>query len=603
MEIYGEDCGSGLSAFFFAKRQAAGGHTPWLLRESKGDLFGAVFFGNSLMGIALLTRDDVILEANQVWCDFLGYPRDELIGKHLSVFIHPEDTDIDAEQCEALLQGVIKSYVVERRYLRKDGTALWGRLNICGVRDRQGVLLCKLAILEDITPLKDREMEAAVLWQIYSSLLHVLEGAFLSSPAAAVAGSFHPLPLRQKRGEWLEMLAEQVIKAVCRFVPAKGGAYFGYDEPNESLCFVGAAGIAEASRSAFAGRRFRLGEEQGIVGLVAGAKKPLYVPDFAADPRWLAVGEEFRSGYFAPLVYKERLFGVIAFFSDRIDGFTPGERAFIDSLSPHISAVWENVRLFESVYEVCGMDRSGQEQLLHVKKMEAIGRLAGGIAHALNNQLTVIQASVDLQLPHISRCSPLYNSLLRIRKAAWNAANLARQLMLFGQSQPQFKVVLDLNQCLLELREMLQRICGEDVAVRFDLAGDLLPVMGDAANIDQVIINLVLNARDAMPEGGTITIKTENVKITVPSSSGESAFRDFVCLAVSDTGTGIDEELISFIFEPFFTTKRPGEGAGLGLSVAYGIVKAHGGWINVKTKVGSGTTFEVLLPAVGQERR
>jgi len=190
------------------------------------------------------------------------------------------------------------------------------------------------------------------------------------------------------------------------------------------------------------------------------------------------------------------------------------------------------------------------------------------------------------------------------RRREWRSANLARQLMLFGRKHPQFRVALDLNSNLEELREMLERLIGEDITIRFELSGDLRPIMADAANIDQVIINLVLNARDAMSGGGTITIKTENVQIAEPCFPLEqNAPRQgvFVCLTVSDTGTGMDGDVMSHIFEPFFTTKEPGKGTGLGLSVAYGIIKAHDGWINVKSNVGSGTTFEVLLPALGPE--
>lgn len=575
----------------------------WLLRESR-ELFRSIFFDNSIIGMALLSVNDIILEANQVWCDFLGCTREELIGEHFSAFIHPDDMGLDAGPQEALLRGVIRDYVVEKRYLRRDGGTFWGRMNVSALRDKQGRLRCKLAILEDITPLKVKESEIAAQRCIYDTMLGVLAKVFQipSSPTGGTSQAANNA-LYLHEVEWEEMVADEVIRVACCFATAGGGAYFGYNEAGQSLSLVSATGISANARSALAGHSFALGEEEGIVGLVAVTKKPFYLNDASADPRWTFTDPNIRSCYFAPLYYRERLFGVFVLFSDRIDGFTHEQRILADAISFYISAALETARLFASVRDICKMLDAGQEQLLHAQKMEAVGRLAGGIAHALNNQLTVIQASVDLQLPHISRCSPLYRSFLKIRKAAWNSANLARQLMLFGQKHPQFRVILDLNGCLQELREMLERLCGENVVIRFELSGDLRPIMADAANIDQVIINLVLNARDAMPEGGTITIRTENVRIPVPSPYGQNTVekKDFVCLSVSDTGTGIEENMISCIFEPFFTTKEPGDGAGLGLSVAYGIVKAHGGWINVRTKVGSGTIFEVLLPALDPE--
>ena len=210
--------------------------------------------------------------------------------------------------------------------------------------------------------------------------------------------------------------------------------------------------------------------------------------------------------------------------------------------------------------------------------------------------MTVIYVCVDLYLARLSKDNPLRRALLKIRNSAQVSANLTRQMLLFGRKSPLFKIHLDLNRNLEELEEMLLRLVGEEIAIRLDACPDLWPVNADASNIEQVIINLAINARDAMPEGGAITIETKNVYMEHPGQSGHAP--RFVCLSVADTGAGIDEADLPHIFEPFFTTKEQGEGAGLGLSVAYGIVQAHNGWIEVDSAPGQGSTFRFFLPAL-----
>jgi signal transduction histidine kinase len=233
---------------------------------------------------------------------------------------------------------------------------------------------------------------------------------------------------------------------------------------------------------------------------------------------------------------------------------------------------------------------------LQAQKMEAIGQLAGGVAHELNNQLAVIRGSVDLSKNIAPENSVLSKSFQRIILSTEKSASLIRHLMLFGRRHPQFKVRLDLNDQIRGLQSILERLAGDDVAICLDLAPDLWPVRADAVNIEQVIINVAGNAREAMPGGGVITIRTGNAvfdQTTAPPCGGHSG--SFVCLTVSDTGTGIEEQHLDRIFEPFFTTKGVGEGPGLGLAVAYGIVDAHGGWIDVTSVTGAGSTFKIYL--------
>ncbi|HHL40320.1 MAG TPA: hybrid sensor histidine kinase/response regulator [Deltaproteobacteria bacterium] len=238
-------------------------------------------------------------------------------------------------------------------------------------------------------------------------------------------------------------------------------------------------------------------------------------------------------------------------------------------------------------------------QLLHAQKMDAVGTLAGGVAHDFNNLLTTIHGVAELMRARIGDGDPACQDLDTILKAARRAASLTKQLLIFSRKQPIEFAPVDLNGIVDDMLKMLGRLIGEDIAVETDLEPELWAVSADSGNMEQVIMNLAVNARDAMPEGGSIRIRTCNVKLDAASSRAIPYSRPgaFVCLRVEDTGRGMERSLLPRIFEPYFTTKEVGRGAGLGLSVVYGIVKRHNGWINVESEPGRGSLFSIYLPA------
>ena len=246
-----------------------------------------------------------------------------------------------------------------------------------------------------------------------------------------------------------------------------------------------------------------------------------------------------------------------------------------------------------------------QAQLIQAQKMESIGTLAGGVAHDFNNLLTTIQGYAQLAMMSLKESDPFYENFKEIRQASVRAANLTRQLLLFSRQQAMDLNLINLNATVGNLMKMLRRLIGEDITIQTDLDPNLWMNMADAGNMEQVIMNLVVNARDAMPEGKNITIKTENVDIDEGYCETYKYAHPgkFVCLSVEDTGVGMDKEIIQHIFDPFFTTKGPGKGTGLGLSVVYGIVKQHEGWINVYSEPGRGSVFKVYLPASSVESK
>ncbi|MDX1632887.1 MAG: PAS domain S-box protein, partial [Thermoanaerobaculia bacterium] len=245
--------------------------------------------------------------------------------------------------------------------------------------------------------------------------------------------------------------------------------------------------------------------------------------------------------------------------------------------------------------------RSLERQLREAQKMEAVGRLAGGIAHDFNNLLTVIRSQADLVLMDLGVSNPVAEDMQLIRESADRAARLTRQLLAFSREQVLEPRVVDLNEMLRSMGDLLERTLGEQVRIRTDFEEGLNPIRVDPAQLEQVVVNLAVNARDAMPEGGTLTLSTDTEAWPVgdgDSSTGEDGEESRVVkLEVSDTGVGMDQETMARIFEPFFTTKRDSGGTGLGLATSYGIVRQSGGTIEVNSEPGSGSTFVLRFPA------
>ena len=275
------------------------------------------------------------------------------------------------------------------------------------------------------------------------------------------------------------------------------------------------------------------------------------------------------------------------------------------SVEANIRAVRDadgRVLYFESSVEDITERLNLEAQLRHSQKMESIGQLAAGVAHDFNNVLTIIKGHADLLLARDNLPADYSGSLERISSAADRAANLTRQLLTFSRRQVMQPNVLGLNDVIHNVARMLERTLGENIALRFDLASDLPPIYGDAGMLEQTIMNLAVNARDAMPKVGEFFIGSTATEVP-PShaqQNPEARVGRFVCLTVADTGVGMDAQVLSRIFEPFFTTKDVGKGTGLGLATVYGITKLHRGWIEVSSEVNKGSAFKIFLPATSK---
>ncbi|MEX0892806.1 MAG: ATP-binding protein [Gemmatimonadota bacterium] len=247
-----------------------------------------------------------------------------------------------------------------------------------------------------------------------------------------------------------------------------------------------------------------------------------------------------------------------------------------------------------------GLDREDMKdtaaQLRQAQKMEAIGRLAGGIAHDFNNLITAMRGHAQFLVEDLAEDDPSRTDAIEIRHAADRAAKLTRQLLAFGRRQDVEPEEIDLNLVIREMAGLLRRVIREDIHLELELQEDVWPVRMDASHIEQVLMNLVVNARDALPEGGSIRVRTCNVTDDGLVSAGERPLGPCAAVEVEDDGLGMAEATRERMFEPFFTTKPEGEGTGLGLSTVYGIVRQTGGRVAVESRPGKGTLLRVLLP-------
>jgi GAF domain-containing protein/ActR/RegA family two-component response regulator len=343
---------------------------------------------------------------------------------------------------------------------------------------------------------------------------------------------------------------------------------------------------------------------EGLTGQVARTGEPLTVLDAAADPRCLPYGREAaaRLGYRAwlgvPIKVGDRVTGVLSAWTRRSAGFSADDLTIVGALASQAAVALENDRLYQELERSYRELTQTQAQLMQSQKMEAIGQLAGGIAHDFNNLLTVITGRTIVALSESPPGSALHRHLELVRQSADRAAALTHQLLAYSRRQVLQPKVLDLNSVIAGVAPMLERLIGEDIELRIVRGEGLWPIRVDPGQIEQVIMNLSLNARDAMPVGGLLLIETANVELgQAPSTMSEPvAEGSYVMLKVEDSGVGMDEETQRRIFEPFFTTKEVGQGTGLGLATVQGVVSQHGGAVRVYSASAKGTTFKIYLP-------
>jgi PAS domain S-box-containing protein len=541
-------------------------------------------FDNATMGIYRSTAEGKLIKANDAFAKMLGYDSaEEVLACDLErdmYFIPGERANLIAEKFPT---GSADG--LEILWKKKDGSKIWVHMNARAVLNDAGRPVFFDTCIHDVTK---RVYAEASLQEANERALKDYEQ--LVERIAA---------LGQTLGNARELTA--IFGALRDFavvsVPCDGLAIALYDQDRQTrhvaYCWTegkefdpkdvsevpvrdGLAGRAIKSRRVLIDNNYQLAL-QGTESVVpAGAQ---------------IAEQTSRSAMAAPMTVMGRTVGCVEVQANQSAGYRQEHATAMRMAASLAGTAVENVTLI-------AREQAKEEQLRQSQKMEAVGQLAGGIAHDFNNLLTAITGYSELTLRDLDPASSSYAKITEVKKAGDRAASLTRQLLAFSRKQILQAKVLDLNTVIPEMEKMLRRLIGENISLQTSLDPQLGQVKADPGQVEQILLNLCVNARDAMPNGGLLTIQTTNVTLSQPYRNQQVFIRagSYVMLSVSDNGCGMDAETQARIFEPFFTTKDLGKGTGLGLSTVYGIVKQSEGTIWVYSEVGRGTTFKIYLP-------
>jgi two-component system cell cycle sensor histidine kinase/response regulator CckA len=604
-------------------------------------------FENAVDGIFRATPDATrFISVNPVMAQMFGYESPAEMVKAVvdiaqQLGVRPERRDEALHRLSE--QGVLENF--EALVRRKDGSQIWTSANVRAVRDGKGEFEYLDGIVQDITGRKHAEKEQARLTAILQATTDMVASAdlkgfvqYINRAGRKMLGlgededvtstripDYHPewatsivtnvgIPAAIERGFWSGETA--LLSRDGREIPLSQ-VIIAHPAPDGTIEYLSTIGrdITERKRTEAAVRE----SEERYRDLVENAHDIIFSHDLLGNYTSVNRAGEQITGYtheeclalnitdtIAPEhVNKARYMMAKKLAGENVTAYEvdllakDGKRIAVEVNTKLVLQDGVPVAVQGIARDVTERKQL-EEQLRQSQKMDAIGQLAGGVAHDFNNLLTAINGYSSLGLQRIEGNPTVKNYLEEIKKAGDRAANLTRQLLAFGRKQILQPLPLSLNDIITDMNKMLRRLIGEDIQLSAKLTPDLKRVKADPGQIEQVLVNLVVNARDAMPKGGSLTIETANAELGREYASTHAGVNAgaFVVLAVSDTGTGMDEEVRRHIFEPFFTTKEKGKGTGLGLSTVYGIVKQSGGNISIYSEPNHGTTFKVYLPAL-----
>jgi len=401
----------------------------------------------------------------------------------------------------------------------------------------------------------------------------------------------------------------ELLNKVCHILVDVGGYPFvwvGFTEQNEekSIYTVTKAGKDDGYLDVVNFTWSETDLDGNPIGKAIWSGEPFLVKDQSGDQKnyvWYkeAVKRGFSSSISLPLLKEGWAFGALNIYATNHHAFTPAEIKLLREMTEDLAFGVITLRTRAEHKTMEEEKNIVEKQLIQAQKMEEVGVLTGGIAHDFNNLLTAILGCADLSLMKIDENNELNEDLKEIHKIARKGADTVRQLLLFSRKHSMEFTTIDLKDVIHDLGKMFDRLIGEDIKLSSDFLSDLWCIRADRGMIEQVMMNLVVNARDAMPSGGCLRIRADNRVLGEEDCihGPQTQVGKYVCLSVSDTGHGIDQQIVQRIFESFFTTKESGKGTGLGLSVVYGIVRQHKGWVHVSSRPGRGSVFEIFLPA------
>jgi PAS domain S-box-containing protein len=604
--------------------------------------------------IVLVNADGVIQWANPATADVLGHHAGDIIGVHLRDLVEPGDR----EAWQALVAGLFDDPATPRRgtfrYRHKDGTVRWldGVARNLLQEPRVGAIVLHY---RDVTSRQANEQQLKETEGRYAHLVSSAADVIFEADAEGYFRFVNPHTLRLFEFEQDEVIGRRFTEFIrADYRPQIMQHYYRQSTEGRLSSYVEFPAITKS------GKEIWLGQNAWVLTDTAGrfAGMQAVARDIterrrgeealrAAEAKYRALVEQSLMGVYIMqnnrLVYVNPKAAELLGYSQQemIDAASPYQFVHeqdrplvIDQLArldpdrvPSVQLALRGVRKDGTVIQVeafCAVAEYGnqrailttvqdisdrvklEDQLRQAQKMEAVVRLAGGIAHDFNNLLTAIRGNAELMSHRVNEDPEMAAEVHEILHAADRAASLTRQLLAFSRKQVLQATAFDINPIISGVSRLARRLIGTDVQLRLDLAHSLSQVLADPAQVEQLLMNLLVNARDAMPSGGTITVATENVRLEAGApeiAQAGIAPGAFVMLAVTDDGIGMDKATQARIFEPFFTTKEAGRGTGLGLSTVYGIVRQSGGAITVVSERGKGASFKVYLPAVAGEPR
>lgn len=572
-----------------AGQQSCGGRLPSRSLpggcESTDDQIYKSVFQHAPVGMALLDRDGCIVEANLALSQMLGYSVRELVGRAFSAIVSADDLSAPDYLCRDLLTGRRRDFSAEGRCFRKDGRTFGA---------------CLFFSVLPVPADSDR-VAVGVITDV-SAQSHTAEQLRTVTRALRTLSECNQTLLRV--GKEPDLLSE-----VCRIIVEVGGyrmAWVGYAQDDSAKRIVPQAyagmedGFLAGLDLTWADRK----QGRGPTGTAIREMTPQIVSQLAHDRnvgfwRKAALRRRYESAIALPLNLGDQTVGALTIYSDSPNAFDRTEEVtLLNKLADNLAYGIMTLRIRAEREQAEEEKQSMRTQLMQSQKMEALGRLAGGIAHDFNNLLTEIIGYSELLLATLDENDQNLADIEMIKSAGERAGVLTKQLLAFSRRQVVRPKLLKINDIVGDMQQMLRRLIGEDIESITYLDPDVECIRADRSQIEQVILNLVVNARHAMPRGGKLTIGTEFVILDAYDCKlmPEARPGRFVCLTIGDTGVGIESDMLERIFDPFFSTKGPTQGSGLGLSVVYGIVAQHDGWIRVSSTIDEGTRFKVYLP-------
>lgn len=607
-------------------------------------------FDQAAIGMALVGLDGAWLCVNSALCEIVGYSEQELLETNFQQITHPGDLSADLNYVAQMVRGEIRSYQMEKRYLAKDGHTVFVLLSVSLVYRDKSEPLFFFSQIQDITArkcaeerlheteklvyallnnspnpvfLKDTEGRYLLVNKNFERVLRVSEEQIRGKKDEEVFPSEQAAAFRSNDLQVLQAGVPLQFEEVALHEDGPHTSIvhkFPLFDADGKLYATGgiSTDITERKRVEDALRRsearYREMVENTSYGVYHATRNgrfldvnPALVTMLGYSSKDALLAVSLADGIYHNLEDRARLIDQVLRTGRVMKAEVEWKRKDGKPITVRISGR----ALYDEAGELAGTEgiienltewRELEKQFRQAQKMEAVGRLAGGVAHDFNNLLTIIKGNNDLLSDHVEQSEPHRSSIEQIRKASDRAVSLTRQLLAFSRMQVLEPRVLNLNAVVAELSKMLPRLISENIELVFAPDQALGQVKADPGQVEQVIMNLAVNARDAMPEGGKLVVETTNFTMDDEYVRRHPAALpgQYVMLAVTDTGHGMGTATLNHIFEPFFTTKELGKGTGLGLATVYGIVKQSGGFIWVYSEPGKGTTFKIYLPRVDE---